>query len=453
MPTTDRREALTEERALARAAERAFAGAGMGPSLGRIGLEPEFFPIRVDGAGRPAGRARLQGAGGVIDTIDELAASDRRVCPRHGPPMGAWAFELCRGGRLTFEPGGQIEHSTAVHSTVLEALADLTEVLGILRRGFARRDVVIAALGTDLWHPVSDVPQQLRAGRYTAMDRYYELRGPWGSVMMRNTASLQINLDFGPDGVWQQRWLLSNLLSPLMIATFASSPGEGVASLRARAWQELDPTRTGFPEALRRGDASDPPAAYAASVLSADVMLVRAVDGSYEPGQPGWSFGDWVRDGHPVHGWPTEDDLDYHLTTLFLEVRPRGFLELRAGEALPDRWRPALVALVSALLYDDRAREQALSALDGWSPRLDELWRRAAVEGIRDPELARAASRVWPDALNGAGRLPKGFLGEESIAAARRYLETFTERGRMPADQLLELQQDDPAKALEWAST
>jgi glutamate--cysteine ligase len=182
-------------------------------------------------------------------------------------------------------------------------------------------------------------------------------------------------------------------------------------------------------------------------------MLVRAVDGSYEPGHPGWSFGDWVRDGHPVHGWPTEDDLDYHLTTLFLEVRPRGFLELRAGEALPDRWRPALVALVSALLYDDGAREHALSELEGWAPRLDELWRRAAVDGIRDPELARAASRVWPGAVDAMARLPEGFLGEASIAAARGFLETFTERARMPADELLELQAEDPARALEWAST
>ncbi len=36
---------------------------------------------------------------------------------------------------------------------------------------------------------------------------------------------------------------------------------------------------------------------------------------------------------------------------LKVEVRARGFLELRAGEALPDRWRAVPVTLMAALLF------------------------------------------------------------------------------------------------------
>jgi len=42
---------------------------------------------------------------------------------------------------------------------------------------------------------------------------------------------------------------------------------------------------------------------------------------------------------------------------------------------------------------------------------------------------------------------------EEHIAATRTYLDHFTERGRTPGDDLLELNGGDPAAALEWAST
>ena len=71
------------------------------------------------------------------------------------------------------------------------------------------------------------------------MADYFERRGPWGRVMMRHTASLQINLDFGPDGVWPQRWLLANLMAPLVAATFAASPGPEGPGERALAWQLL----------------------------------------------------------------------------------------------------------------------------------------------------------------------------------------------------------------------
>ena len=47
------------------------------------------------------------------------------------------------------------------------------------------------------------------------------------------------------------------------------------------------------------------------------------------------TFAEWIEDGHEL-GWPTLDDLDYHLTTLFPPVRPRGWLELRMIDALPD---------------------------------------------------------------------------------------------------------------------
>jgi gamma-glutamylcysteine synthetase len=58
---------------------------------------------------------------------------------------------------------------------------------------------------------------------------------------------------------------------------------------------------------------------------------------------------------------PVTTDLDYHLTTLFPPVRPRGYLELRCLDALPRRWWPALVTLTVTLADDpvaaDRARE------------------------------------------------------------------------------------------------
>jgi len=311
--------------------------------------------------------------------------------------------------------------------------------------------VVLAAAGVDVWHDVDSVPQQLPFGRYTAQAAYYDRRGPAGKVMMRHTASLQINLDLGPEGVWQERWLAANLISPLVTASFACSPGEGRVSERAHAWQQLDPSRSGFPRGLVDGGPDDPRDQWADAAMSADVMLFRSPRGHWDPGTPGFSFGRWLEEGHPEHGWPTRDDLDYHLTTLFFEVRPRGFLELRAGEQVPDCWRAAQVVLASAILYDDATRGAVLDRMIGHRQRLPELWRRAALLGVADCELQELAVAVWREAVRGTERMAKEYFGARELECTRRFIDEFTERGRTPSDRLRELHDADPARSLAWA--
>jgi glutamate--cysteine ligase len=116
-------------------------------------------------------------------------------------------------------------------------------------------------------------------------------------------------------------------------------------------------------------------------------------------------------------------DLDYHLTTLFPPVRPRGYVEIRCLDALPDRWWPAVAALTATLVDDpiaaDAAREVCAPVVD--------LWESAARDGLDDPEIRRAvtgcveiAVRRCPEALRtgmeelaeliGSGRTPSGEL-------------------------------------------
>jgi glutamate--cysteine ligase len=455
MPTEQRSAAISIDEARHRAGLTAFPDPADSGRLGGIGLEPEFFPILRDARGRPSGRLLLtQPDGwGVLEVTDELAAKDDRIGARNSRPLGPVEYPIEGGGRLTFEPGAQVEHSTAIYPSVASACRDVADILGRLRAAFGRHGVALAALGVDVWHDVETVPQQLRAGRYTAQAAYYRQRGHWGAVMMRHTASLQINLDLGPEGVWQERWLVANLASPMLTASFASSPGLGVVCSRARAWQELDPSRSGFPRLLVEGPGNDPRGEWGQAALEADVMIYRVSDEHFEPGCPGCSFEKWIEKGHPRWGWPTADDLDYHLTTLFFEVRPRGFLELRAGEALPDGWRAVPVILMAALLYNDGAREAALELLHDRRNELPALWRKAALDGVRDPELRDLACRLWKIGLDGARALPAGYVDEDDISAVVHYIDEFTCRGRMPTDEILRLLAEDPARALEWASS
>ncbi len=445
MPTDRRELALGEDEAAELAARLAFPEWRERDDALKVGIEAEFFPVLRDAAGRPAGRLPLHGAGGTLERL-------RAVAPRHGWRVVEGAVprvELPEGGRLTFEPGGQVELSSAVQPSIAAAVEQLDRIGRALRAALEPAGAVLAAVGVDPWHPLAAAPQQLDAPRYRAMHAYLERRSPAGPVMMRHTASTQINLDLGPDGVRRERWWLANLLSPLLTATFTSSPGEGVACARAGVWQRLDPTRTGFPAT---GPDEAPAAACARAALDADVMLFWRPDGDAEPGEPGFSFRRWIREGHPRYGWPTAADLEYHLTTLFFEVRVRGFLELRAPDALPEPWWAVPVALVAALMYDPEARGRALDELAPLGADLHGAWARAARAGLRDRQLGALAGRVWRLALAALDRLPEAAVGGETRRRARRFLERYTFRGEVPADELRPLLAESPAASLAWAS-
>lgn len=413
----------------------------------KVGLEPELFPFVVGADEASVGRLPIGGADG---SLQRLQSADDVPWRTHEQGGGPTELRLSDGGRITFEPGGQIEYSSPVSSSA-KAVVNGARATFCAVRSALGAEVKLVGLGVDPWFGPDNVPMQLEAPRYRAMAAYFDRRGPAGAVMMRCTASTQINLDLGPEGVRTERCALAHRISPLLTATFSSSPGDEVHCRRARAWQQLDPTRTGFPLSIARQAHLTPEEICAGSALDADVLLFRTPDGGAEPGEPGFTMRDWIEDGHVGFGRPRRSDLLYHLTTLFFEVRVRGFLELRAPDALPARWADVPLTLVSGLLYDPVARERALGLLDGLCSRLHELWEKAAVDGLADPDIMELAAPVWELAVEGAERLPSGWLDDDSLSRAVAFLDRYTARGLAPADEVRDAVREGPASVFSWS--
>jgi glutamate--cysteine ligase len=137
----------------------------------------------------------------------------------------------------------------------------------------------------------------------------------------------------------------------------------------------------------------------------------------------------WLVDGHEL-GHPTMDDLDYHLTTLFPPVRPRGWFEIRYLDALPSPWWRVAATVMSTLLLDDEASAAAFRATEG----TEELWLDAARWGLEHPGLASAALECFEAALDGAARVG---ADAASIGALSTYLDRYVARRRCPADDRL----------------
>lgn len=389
------------------AAHIAAAGFRPGP-VGLVGAELEVFVLAADDPLR-------------IPSPQEVGAALRGVAL-----PGATA--------LSFEPGGQLELSALPARGVARAVEVLAADLEVVekRLGAAGLRVRGGALEE------TRTPRRwVRGFRYDAMSAHFEACGPAsaeaGRVMMTATAALQVNLDAGEDaGDIAARWRRAHTLAPVLAAAFANSPVlagnfNGSVSRRLEAWECLDPCRTA--SAFGVCDDADPAGQWAAYALDATVFVVPDDAGGHLPTAP-FTLAEWV-DNPDLGGRPvTRADLDYHLTTLFPPVRPRGFLELRYldGQRL-DHW-PVALAVTAAVHDDPRAARDAEAAADPVRDR----WHQAARDGVADPPLGAAARdvlRIAEDSLRRSGS-PTALL-----AAVGEFRTAYTDVGRCPAHDLL----------------
>ncbi|MFN2613656.1 MAG: glutamate-cysteine ligase family protein [Actinomycetota bacterium] len=349
----------------------------------RVGAEIEFITVPSRDPSGPVDLAELQ------DTVRALSLD----------------------GSVTWEPGGQLEIVSGAYDDVSAACGAIARDLRALTPALRARGYLLSGSGLDPFRPERRV---LRAPRYDAMEAFFDMDGLSGRIMMTRTASVQVNLDFGGDPA--AAWARAHRLGAAMAAAFANSPlwcgvPSGWRSTRLSTWRGIDRTRTSVVD-------GDGPETWARYVMNARVMLIRRAADVFVPVLRPFTFAQWMADGHEF-GFPSFDDLAYHCTTLFPPIRPRGWLELRMCDALPDPWWKVPVAVWWYALYE------------GIDVDCSGLWTEAARDGLSHPVLARAARAIFDDVVR---VMPAGELRD----VVGGYTERWVARGRTPADDILE---------------
>ncbi len=398
-----------------RAAAEAYVG-GVCFKLGPprlIGAELEWLTVRDDtDCPRP--------------DLPTLASALGHYAPKSIAPSSP-ARPLPGGSYVTVEPGGQIEISSAPFPSAEQLCRSLKDDEHQLRALLATKSIRTHSHAADadrLPHRLLQLP------RYAAMESVFDANGPFGKLMMCNTAATQVSLDAGVDAEEvARRWATLNSIGPALLAAFACSPtlhgapaGQW-ASQRMRTWFQLDPSRTAPP----LGDSEDPLGRYASWVL--DVPLLCVVRDSRRDqswaAPEGATFADWLAGAldDEIERRPTFRDLDYHLTTVFPPVRAAGHLEVRYIDAQPgDLWTVPIAAF-EALMSSPEVVAEA-SAL---SVSTAHRWWDAAEFGLADGELRSAAE----DLLELAAAHTRWRSAEGTLRAAARRCRD----GRMSAEE------------------
>jgi len=388
-------------------------------SIGTVGLELEMHLVDLD---RPDQRISWERLLAVVDALPNLPA----------------------GSEVTLEPGEQVELSTRPLAGIAAAVAGLSADRDVLSAAFADHRLGLVALGADPARPVRRLNPK---PRYAGMEEHFRATGSGaaGPAMMCSTAALQVNVNAGPAAQWSQRVSRMHRLGPVLVAISACSPylaGEssGWASMRQQVWGAIDQERCG-----PLLDGEHPDEEWAAYALTAPVMLVRdPASGRSRAVTERVGFADWVSDPARIGRTPTYADLDYHLSTLFPPVRPRGFLEIRCIDAVPHRWWPGLAGIAATLLDDPVASaqvEQVCAPLEG-------AWTAAASLGLDHPAINTAAQACVAAALE---RAPA------ELAPAMESYADLVRAGRTPGDEVREnVARHGPLGALqieaEWAA-
>jgi glutamate--cysteine ligase len=399
----------------------------------RIGVEAEKFGVHAP-TGAPLS---YDGERSVVRIFDEL--SRQGWVPERETPDGPVVALRRNGASITLEPGSQFELSGAAQSELHAAHAEFVAHLDELRPISAELELAWLGVG---FHPIARqdelgwVPKQ----RYGVMKTYLPTQGYAAHDMMRRTATVQANFDYSDERDALRKLVVSLKLSPLIHAMTAHAPfaerrRSAFASLRGEVWRHMDPSRSGLIPSLWT-DRALGYADYVEWALDAGMFLFKRGERVF------FNTGQTFRDFW-THGFEGEratiGDFRLHLNTLFPEARLKNTVEVRGCDTQRLELTPAIPAIFTGILYDERALVEAEELVRAFDYATVEAARPALVKdalraAIGETPARALAERVLDIALGGLDRRSRLDANGRSERALLEPLVPFVERGDCPAD-------------------
>ncbi|MEZ4485307.1 MAG: glutamate-cysteine ligase family protein [Syntrophotaleaceae bacterium] len=292
-----------------------------------------------------------------------------------------------RDSSVTLEPGGQLELSGALCPDLYCCRGDFCRHVSDIVQVGQPLGLLFLGLGVQPLAPLESI-DWLPKPRYALMRAYMERTGDMGQNMMKQSAGLQVNLDFADEADCIDKLQVAQLLSPLFYALFANSPlldgrPSGFLSTRGEIWSRTDGDRTGLlPFLFEEGADLHGYVDYALDVpMYFIVRQGRLLDMTGER----FSFRRYLAEGFAGHQ-AILADWDLHLSTLFPEVRLRPQIELRSADSLPPGLTLSVAALAKGVLYDDAARIEIRKLFQRYdTAALQEIYRQSWRLGLKTP--------------------------------------------------------------------
>lgn len=316
---------------------------------------------------------------------------------------------------ITLEPGCQFELSMEPQNTVCELKKNIEEIDSAIKPILEEFEIKLLNKGVSpktTYRNIKLIPKK----RYHVMANY--LWGILSDVMMRETAGIQVGIDYRSEEDAMRKFRLANLMIPFATAMYANSNirggvNTGYKSFRALAWLNTDNERCGFATKFNNNMSFKD---YIKLLLDTPMIFINRenvpvnVNGSM-------TFKQFMDKG--FEGFvPTIDDWKLHCNLYFPEVRLRNFLEIRNHDCVGNGLEYSVPAFYRGIMYSKEGFESAEKILNRFTiNEIKELRYKVAKSAIHSKigkvailNVCKELATIAYEALKTEGLNEEGFV-------------------------------------------
>lgn len=261
---------------------------------------------------------------------------------------------------ITLEPGCQFELSLEPQKYIKdlkERIEDIDLALEPILDDFDIKFLNVGVSPKTTYKNIKLIPKR----RYKLMANY--LWGILSDVMMRETAGIQVGIDYKSEEDAMQKFRLANLMIPFSTAMFANSKirggvDTGYKSFRALAWLNTDNERCGFAIDFNKNMCFKD---YVNKLLETPMIFINR-QGKCLSLNGRLTFKQFMEKGFEGF-YPTLDDWKLHSNLFFPEIRLRNFIEIRNHDCVGNGLEYSIPALYKGIMYSKSAMEEVESIL------------------------------------------------------------------------------------------
>ena len=265
---------------------------------------------------------------------------------------------------ITLEPGCQFELSIEPQKYIKDLKKRIEEIDSTLKPILEEFEIKFLNIGVSPKTTYKNI-KLLPKRRYHLMANY--LWGILSDVMMRETAGIQVGIDFRSEEDAMKKFRLANLLIPFSTAMFANSKlrggvDTGYKSFRALAWLNTDNERCGFATDFDKNMCFKD---YIAKILETPMIFIQR-DGKCININGCLTFKQFMEKGFNGY-YPILEDWKLHSNLYFPEVRLRNFIEIRNHDCVGNGLEYSIPALYKGIMYSKSAFEETENILNKFS--------------------------------------------------------------------------------------
>lgn len=331
---------------------------------------------------------------------------------------------------ITLEPGCQFELSVEPQELIKDLKAKIENIDSAIKPILEKFEIELINKGVSpktTYRNIDLLPKR----RYAIMANY--MWGILSDVMMRETAGIQVGIDYKSESDAIKKFNLANMMMPFVTAMYSNSKirggvNTGYKSFRALAWLNTDNERCGFATRFTDGMCFRD---YVNRLLDTPMIFINRENQTLSLNGR-LTFKQFMEKGY--EGFEANiEDWKLHSNLYFPEVRLRNFIEIRNHDCVGGGLEYSIPALYKGIMYNSDAISEVEKMLSKYFyNELNELRYNVArfgihskIRGVKVRDICKALVEISYNSLKNQSDNEENFL--EPIIE-------LLNKNKMPAD-------------------